>query len=125
MKMETLAQFQQHLFPVTVELFRQCVWLVLLIIFISLKRIFALSPKKTFRSAFLSDVAYYFLNNPLPKLLLLFPAGIIGWTLYFLVPGALLSRIAEIRNQGLCALRSGGAASTAARTDPFLSGCGI
>lgn len=69
--MEILRQLQQQLPPFVFDIFRLCLWLVLLIaIFVPLERLCALHPQKVFRKAFFTDLGYYFLNGLLPKLLL-------------------------------------------------------
>ena len=68
--MEIIRQLQQHLSPFAVEMFKVCVWLLLLlVIFGPLERLYGLHRQKVFRKAFLTDLGYYFLNSFLPKLL--------------------------------------------------------
>jgi sterol desaturase/sphingolipid hydroxylase (fatty acid hydroxylase superfamily) len=95
--MEILIKVQQHLRPVALDLFRLCIWLVLLMVFlIPLERIFALRPQNVFRKGFLPDLAFYFLSGLLPKLLLILPMAVIGWALHFVVPGGLHARVAAL-----------------------------
>jgi hypothetical protein len=84
---------QQHLLAFALDSFRLFIWLLLLmIIFIPLERIAALHPPKVFCQSFLPDLAYYFLNNLLPPLLLILPLSIFGAALHFVVPRTLQAR---------------------------------
>jgi sterol desaturase/sphingolipid hydroxylase (fatty acid hydroxylase superfamily) len=85
-----LARVQNQLLSAELDLIRLCVWLVLLtMILVPLERIFSLHPQKVLRKGFLPDLAYYFLNGLLPKLLLVVPVAVGAWVLHFLVPAAL------------------------------------
>ena len=78
-----------------VQIFRLCLWLVILAaIFTPLERLFALHPKKIFRKAILTDVTYYFLSSLLPSLLLGLPLAVIAWGVHRVVPGAFVSAVA-------------------------------
>ena len=88
---------QQHLYQFAVELFRLCVWLLLLlVVFVPLERLSALHPQKIFRRGFATDLAYYFLSGLAPKLLLIVPVAALAWLLHFVVPQALLARVAAL-----------------------------
>ncbi len=95
--MEILRQLQQHLPPFVLDVFRLCVWLVLLtVIFVPLERLCGVHTQKVFRKGFLTDLGYYFLNSLLPKLLLILPLSMIAWGLHYLVPSGLYSSVAAI-----------------------------
>ena len=95
--METLRQLQQHLSPFVLDVFRLCVWLVLLtVIFVPLERLCGVHTQKVFRKGFLTDLGYYFLNSLLPKLLLILPLSMIAWGLHYLVPSGLYSSVAAM-----------------------------
>jgi sterol desaturase/sphingolipid hydroxylase (fatty acid hydroxylase superfamily) len=77
------------------SVFRVCVWLVLLtVIFVPFERLFALHPKKVFRKAILTDVAYYFLNSLIPGFLLGAPVALLAWLVHHAIPGAFTSAVA-------------------------------
>uniref|UniRef100_Q01SW7 Sterol desaturase n=1 Tax=Solibacter usitatus (strain Ellin6076) TaxID=234267 RepID=Q01SW7_SOLUE len=80
-----------------VDVFRLCIWLVLLVlIFVPLERLWARHPQKVFRKAFATDLAYYFLNSLLPKLLLILPLSGIAWGLHHLEPNRLYSWLGQM-----------------------------
>src|SRR5450631_3811385 len=82
--METL---QRHLVPYALDLLRTSVWLlILMIVFIPLEKLSSIHPQKIFRKSFLIDLAYYFLNNLVPKLLLTVPVAALAWGLRRIVP---------------------------------------
>src|ERR1039457_156845 len=86
--MEPLRPLHQHLPQFAFDVFRLCVWLMLLMaIFVPLERLRALHPQKVFRRAFATDVAYYFLSSLLPKLLLILPMTLIAWGVHRVQPG--------------------------------------
>jgi len=92
--MEILTKVEHHLLPFVTDFFRLTVWLALLmIVFVPLERIFGLHKQKVFRTGFLSDLTYYFLNSLLPKMLLILPMAAIGWGLHFLVPDAVQEHV--------------------------------
>ncbi|MDD4914379.1 MAG: sterol desaturase family protein [Methylococcales bacterium] len=85
--MEVIRQLAQHLPPVALDLFRLCIWLLLLmLIFIPLERLFGQRRQKIFRTAVLTDLGYYFLSGMLATRLLLAPLAILAWGLHYLVP---------------------------------------
>lgn len=82
-----MAALYQQLPHLALDLFRLCVWLVLLaVIFVPLERLFAARPARILRRGLASDLAYYFLNNYLPKVLMIPPLALLGWALHLLVP---------------------------------------
>ncbi len=88
--MEALRQLQQSLPPFAVDVFRLCIWLILLmVVFVPLERLYALHSRKVFRRNFYADLGYYFLSSLAPKLLLIVPLTTIAWGAHRLVPGAL------------------------------------
>jgi hypothetical protein len=90
--METLRQLQQNLPPLALEAFRLCAWLAFLMaIFVPLERLCALHPLKVFRRSFPTDLAYYFLNSLLPKMLLVLPLTMLAWAMHRVVPSGIYS----------------------------------
>ncbi len=72
---------------VLIDVFRQCVWLVLLaLIFLPLERLFAVRPTRIFRKAVFGDLGFYFLNGIVPALLLAPPLSIAALVGYHLIP---------------------------------------
>jgi sterol desaturase/sphingolipid hydroxylase (fatty acid hydroxylase superfamily) len=95
--MEILRQLQQHLPPFALDVFRLCVWLVLLImIFVPLERLCARRSQPVFRKGFVTDLGYYFINSLLPKLLLILPMSMVAGTLHHLAPSGLYSWSADM-----------------------------
>jgi len=86
-----------HIWPLAVDVFRITVWLVLLsVIFMPLERLWAMRPSKTLRPGFWRDIAYYYLNNYLPKILMIWPVAFLGWVLHFIVPSGLYDYMGEL-----------------------------
>jgi sterol desaturase/sphingolipid hydroxylase (fatty acid hydroxylase superfamily) len=84
-----MTHLEAQLWPLILDLFRTCVWLVLLaVIFVPLERLFPVSPQKILRPFLTLDLVYYFLNNYLPKILIVPVMALVGWGLHFLVPSA-------------------------------------
>jgi len=77
----------QQLPSVALDLFKLCVWLVLLTaIFVPLELLFPARRRRILRRGFWSDIGYYFLNNYLAPILMIPPIALLGWALHFLVP---------------------------------------
>lgn len=95
--MEILRLLQQNLPPFALDVFRLCIWLVLLMaIFVPLERLCARHPQKVFRKGFLTDLGYYFLNSLLPKFLLILPMSMVAGGLHYLAPIGLYSWMADM-----------------------------
>lgn len=95
--METLQVLQQNLPPFALDILRLGIWLLLLMmIFIPLEKLFAETPQNIFRKGLLTDLCYYFLNNLLPKTLLVLPVAVIAWGLRHVVPSAIHLRAASL-----------------------------
>lgn len=95
--METLRQLQQHLPPFTLDVFKLCIWLLLLIVvFVPMERLCGLHVQKVFRRGFITDLGYYFLNGLLPKLLLAVPLSIVAMALHYLGPSGWYERVADL-----------------------------
>jgi sterol desaturase/sphingolipid hydroxylase (fatty acid hydroxylase superfamily) len=60
--------------------------LLVLVIFVPLERLCAARSQKIFRVAFVTDIAYYFFANLLPKLFLVVPISALAWALHRAVP---------------------------------------
>ncbi|MCX5951929.1 MAG: sterol desaturase family protein [Cyanobacteria bacterium] len=69
------------------ELLRLVVWLGLLgVIFIPLERLFPLKRAPLLRPQIRADLAYYFINGLLPRLLLIVPLSALAWAVRHLQP---------------------------------------
>jgi sterol desaturase/sphingolipid hydroxylase (fatty acid hydroxylase superfamily) len=87
--MEFLLQQIRELPTWMVEIVRLGLWyLLLLIIFVPLEKLFALHPQHIFRKSILVDLGYFFLNGVLPKALLVFPVAGVAWVMHRLIPGS-------------------------------------
>ena len=85
--MEILQDLQESLPTWALDLVRLSIWLMLLMmIFVPLERLFAVHPQRIFRKSLPLDLAYYFLNNLLPKALLVIPVALIAWVARHAVP---------------------------------------
>jgi sterol desaturase/sphingolipid hydroxylase (fatty acid hydroxylase superfamily) len=67
-----------------------------MIIFVPLERLFALRSQRVFRTSFLSDIAYYFLNAIVPKLLLILPLTTLTAALHHFVPLQFYAQVAAL-----------------------------
>jgi len=77
--METLQRLQHHLLPFATDVLRLGIWLLLLmIVFVSLERLFAVHPQKVFRKSFPVDLGYYFLNGLVLAVILGPPVAVIA-----------------------------------------------
>jgi len=95
--METLRLLQQHLPPFALDIFRLCVWLVLLtIIFVPLEKLCARQPQKIFRKGVVADLGYYFINSLLPARILVVPMSLLAWGLHYVVPAGLHEWVANL-----------------------------
>ncbi len=93
--MEFFQQLPHQLLPFATDVFRLCIWLLLLlVIFVPLERLFGVHPLKIFRKSFPSDLVYYFLSGLLPKLLLIAPMALLAGALHAVVPVGLHSWVA-------------------------------
>ena len=92
--MEILSRY----FPsFALDIVRLCVWLVILmIIFVPLEKLCAVYPRKVFRRAFGTDVAYYFLSGLLPRLLLVLPMNLVAGIIHRAQPLGLYSWVADL-----------------------------
>ena len=90
-----LRLLEQDLFACALQVFRLCVWLVLLtLIFAPLERLFALHPQKLFRKAILTDLGYYFLSSLIPSFLLSAPLALVAWFVHRSIPATVTSAVA-------------------------------
>jgi sterol desaturase/sphingolipid hydroxylase (fatty acid hydroxylase superfamily) len=88
--MEILQRLQHHLLSFLTDVLRLGIWfLLLMVVFVPLERLFAVHAQKVFRKSFPVDLAYYFLNSFLPKMLLAAPMAFIALGLHHVVPGRL------------------------------------
>jgi len=93
--MDVLNSLDPRLLLYAVQIFRLCLWLVILVaIFTPLERLFALYPQKIFRKAIVTDLGYYFLSSLIPSLLLSLPLALIAWTVHRFIPVGFLAAIA-------------------------------
>jgi sterol desaturase/sphingolipid hydroxylase (fatty acid hydroxylase superfamily) len=66
-----------------VDILRLSIWLVLLMaFFIPIERLFSQHKQKILRNEFFIDLAYYFINSLLPKLLLVIPISLLAYFLH-------------------------------------------
>ncbi len=78
--MAAIDLFVQSLHQLPALVLRLGAWLLLLgALFVPLEKLFALRPGRVFRTAFLADVGYYFINGILPGLVLAAPLAGIAW----------------------------------------------
>ncbi len=95
--METLRQLQQHLPPFAFDVFKLCIWLLLLVvIFVPLEKLCAQHPQRVFRKGFFADLGYYFLNSLTPKLILILPLSLVAGGAHYIAPTGLYSWVAEM-----------------------------
>ncbi len=80
-----------HLQTIAVDIARLGLWLVILaVVFVPLERLFALRTERLWRRETGVDLAYYFLNNLVPTLILALPVAALTWGLTRLMPDAVL-----------------------------------
>jgi sterol desaturase/sphingolipid hydroxylase (fatty acid hydroxylase superfamily) len=92
--MDLLQQTLQHLSALAVSITRLFVWLLLLaVVFVPLERTFALRPVKRLRPAWLTDLAYYFLNGILPVLALTVPLATVTWAAHRMLPNSIFAHL--------------------------------
>lgn len=95
--METLQQSLHQLVSFAIGVVRLSLWfLVLMAVFVPLERLFSVRPQKAFRKAFPVDLGYYFINNLLPRMLLIVPMAAVAAALHYLVPRGLHSAVAAM-----------------------------
>jgi sterol desaturase/sphingolipid hydroxylase (fatty acid hydroxylase superfamily) len=88
---------QQYLSSLALDVFRLCIWLVLLAaIFIPLERLCAQRRQPIFRTGSIADLGYYFLNSILPKLLLILPMSIVAWGVHHYLPSGMYAWAAAL-----------------------------
>ena len=93
--MDALNSIDPRLAAYALQILRLCVWLVLLaVIFTPLERLFALHPKKIFRKAILTDLAYYFLSSLVPTILLSVPLAAIAFAVHRFIPSSFTAAVA-------------------------------
>lgn len=79
----------QHLQTFAVDVFRLCVWLVLLaVVFVPLERFFTLRQERVVRAGIATDLAYYFVSSLIPGLLLGVPMAMVAWGVHRVMPDA-------------------------------------
>lgn len=83
--------------PWLIQITRLSIWLALLsLLFVPLERMFAVTPRQRPRRGVLTDLAYYFINNLLPTMLMSLPLAALAWAVHHVVPGAVLSTMAGL-----------------------------
>lgn len=70
--------------------------LLVMAVFVPLERVFAARTQKTFRRAFLTDLAWYVVGGVLPKLLLVLPLSLLALALHSAVPGSFYGFMATL-----------------------------
>ena len=84
-----------HLNGFLVSALRACAWLLILtVIFVPLEWLFAVKPQKILRKAVLGDLAFFFVSNFLPPLVLAIPLAITAYVAYHFVPRSLHATVA-------------------------------
>jgi sterol desaturase/sphingolipid hydroxylase (fatty acid hydroxylase superfamily) len=79
------------------DFLRLCLWLlIVMMVFVPLERMFALRRQDVFRRGFLVDLSFYFLNNLLPKLILIVPMAMVGYAAHHLISPAFYTRVAAL-----------------------------
>jgi sterol desaturase/sphingolipid hydroxylase (fatty acid hydroxylase superfamily) len=77
-----------YLLPFVRSVLQLAFWFLLpMVVFVPLERLFSVHRQRIFRKSFLLDAAYYLLNGILPKFLLAAPMAAIAWALHHVVPG--------------------------------------
>lgn len=86
---------KSYLLALLLDCARLSIWLVLLmLLFIPLERLFSLKKQRIFRPEFSTDLAYFFLNSLLPKLMLVLPMSMVAAVIHRLEPMGLYSWVA-------------------------------
>ncbi len=70
--------------------------MVVLALFVPLERLFARRVQKILRAGFVTDLAYYFFANLLPKMLLVLPVSALAWALHRAMPSPFYATIAAL-----------------------------
>jgi len=95
--MEALQSLNPRVLAFLVQVFRLCLWLVILtVIFAPLERLFALYPQKLFRKAILTDLGYYFLNSVVTGFVLSLPLALLAWAVHRFIPVSFTSTVAAL-----------------------------
>ena len=94
---DELALLQQDLPPFAVDVVRTCVWFILLLlIFAPLEKIFSRHRQSIFRKSFVTDLGYYFINSLIPRLLLILPLSLLARATHRVIPVAWYSEVANL-----------------------------
>jgi sterol desaturase/sphingolipid hydroxylase (fatty acid hydroxylase superfamily) len=71
-----------------VDVFRLCVWLILLaVVFVPLERLFALRQARVRRAGIGVDLVWYFVSSLIPGVILGVPMALVAWGVHRVVPG--------------------------------------
>jgi sterol desaturase/sphingolipid hydroxylase (fatty acid hydroxylase superfamily) len=85
--MEIFRYVQEHFSPFQQNVFRLAFWLVVLaVVFVPLERMFSLRRQKIVRKGLPADLAYYFLSNLLPGIVLAYPIYYLGLATHRFLP---------------------------------------
>ncbi len=80
-----------------IDFLRLCLWLlIVMMVFVPLERMFALRRQDVFRRGFLVDLAYYFVNNLVPKLILIVPMALVGYAAHRVIPAGFYTRVGAL-----------------------------
>ena len=83
---------QAFLWPFAVDVVRLSLWMAILaVIFVPLERLFAARRQRIFRTGFLEDSVYFFLNGLIIKSVLIAVLAAVAAVLYRIVPGIVQS----------------------------------
>lgn len=95
--MTLLSSLPPQIAGFAVDVFRLCVWLVLLVaIFVPLERSFAQRPSKFLRSQIGNDLTYYFLNSLLPAALMSVPLAVLATLVHRVLPAGFHQSVHEL-----------------------------
>ena len=90
--MTLLSNLPPQIAGFAVDVFRLCLWLVLLIaIFVPLERLFAQRPSKFLRPQIGNDLAYYFLSSLVPAALMSVPLAVLATLVQKVVPAGFMT----------------------------------
>ncbi len=88
---------EQYVLTFIKDIVRLSAWLlILLTIFIPVERLFPLQRQRVVRKEFFVDLLYYFLNNLLPKALMIAPMALVAWAARHVMPAGFVSYVATL-----------------------------
>jgi sterol desaturase/sphingolipid hydroxylase (fatty acid hydroxylase superfamily) len=92
-----LAHLVHHAQVFGINVFRLCLWLVILtVIFLPLERLFAISPRRRRAKEVATDLAFYFLNSLLPAMIIAIPLALLAGVLRQVTPQAYIDAVTAL-----------------------------